>query len=257
MSTTLTLSLDTLPIELIHQIFNSLDEQTIILSLRYVCQRFYTITNVYDCYKLNFQSISKSNFDHICRFIQPENVISLTLSDEHITPGQIQLFFSLLRIEHFTRLCSLTLIDIKENDLKQILQHVTTCKLISLSIKQKDTYNRSKITNRLLSTILEQPSLQKLTMNVIEDNTGKLYWLRQCTIKHLTLFDCYSNHFSSIFHCFSCLRTLFINNCYLIDYEGPIIKISNLIQMQQLMSLTMENSSFDMDKTEIIIFEFR
>ncbi|CAF1201690.1 unnamed protein product [Rotaria sordida] len=71
--------------ELIHRIFNSLDEQTIILSLRYVCKRIYTITNVYDCYKLNFESILKSNFDRICQFIQPENVILLTLSDEHIT----------------------------------------------------------------------------------------------------------------------------------------------------------------------------
>ncbi|CAF1342097.1 unnamed protein product [Rotaria sordida] len=253
MSTTLISSLDTLPVELIHQIFNSLDEQTIILSLRYVCKRFYTITNVYDCYKLNFQSILKSNFDRICRFIQPENVISLTLSDEHTTTDQIQLFLSLFRVEHFTKLCSLTLIDIKEHDLKQILRHVTNCKLISLSIKQKDTYNRSKITNRLLSTILQQPSLQKLTMNVIEHDTDKLYWPIQYRIQYLTLFNCYSNHLSIIFHHFSCLQKLFINYCYLIDYDGPIIKISNLIPMQQLISLTMENSSFDMDKIEIIL----
>ncbi|CAF2808808.1 unnamed protein product [Rotaria sp. Silwood2] len=121
MSTILNSSLDTLPVELIHRIFNSLDEQTIILSLRYVCKRFYTIVNVYDHYKLNFESILKSNFDRICRFIQLENVISLTLSDEHMTPGQIQLFFSLFHIERFTRLCSLTLSDIEERYLKRIL----------------------------------------------------------------------------------------------------------------------------------------
>ncbi|CAF0856438.1 unnamed protein product [Rotaria sp. Silwood1] len=253
MSTTLTSSLDTLPVELIHRIFSSLDEQTIILSLRYVCKRLYTIANVYDRYKLNFESILKSNFDRICRFIQPENVISLTLSDGHMTPGQIQLFFSLFRIEHFTRVCSLTLVDIEEHYLKQILKHITTCTLISLSIKQKDTYNRSIKTNRLLSTILKQPSLQNLTINVIEDGTDQLCWPIQCTIQHLTLFDCYSNHFSIIFHHFPCLQTLFIDFCNLIDYDEPIIKISNLIPMQQLISLTMENASLDMDKIEIIL----
>ncbi|CAF1282231.1 unnamed protein product [Rotaria sordida] len=253
MSTTLTSSLDTLPVELIHRIFTNLDEQTIILSLRYVCKRLYMIVNVYDCYKLNFESILKFNFDRICQFIQPTNVISLTLSDQHITPGQIQLFFSLFRIEHFTRLSSLTLIDIEDRYLKQILKHVKNCTLISLSIKQKDIYNRSKTTNHLLSTILKQPSLQKLTINVLEDGTDMLCWPMQCTISHLTLFDCYSNHFSIIFHHFSCLRTLFIDYCNLIDYDEPIIKISNLIPMRQLISLTMENASLDMDKIEIIL----
>ena len=72
MSTALISSLDTLSMKSIHRIFNSFDEQTIILSLRYECKRIYTITNVYDCYKLNFESILKSDFDLICRFIQPE-----------------------------------------------------------------------------------------------------------------------------------------------------------------------------------------
>ncbi|CAF2482314.1 unnamed protein product [Rotaria sp. Silwood2] len=90
-------------------------------------------------------------------------------------------------------------------------------------------------------------------MNVIEDDTDLLCWPIQCTIQHLTLLDCYSNHFSIIFHHFSCLRTLFINYCNLIDYDEPSIKISNLVPMQQLISLTMKNGSLDMDKIKIIL----
>jgi hypothetical protein len=43
-----------LPIELIYRIFDHLDPQNILLSLRNVCQRLETITNTYPPYQVNF-----------------------------------------------------------------------------------------------------------------------------------------------------------------------------------------------------------
>ncbi|CAF5119701.1 unnamed protein product, partial [Rotaria magnacalcarata] len=83
---------DTLPVEILYRLFDNLDVQTIFISLRYVCKRFYLTTNTYNRYNFNFKSIAKPYFHLICQIIPSENVISLTLSDEDKTRGQIQLF---------------------------------------------------------------------------------------------------------------------------------------------------------------------
>jgi hypothetical protein len=127
MSTTFIPSLDTLPIELIYRIFDNLDGQIIVLSLRHVCKQLDTIINAYfhqNGYKLNFDCISKSDFVRVCHFIQPENIISLTLSDQWTTASQISLLLSFFPIERFTRLRSLTLLNVEDQHLKLILKHV-------------------------------------------------------------------------------------------------------------------------------------
>ena len=52
MSTDIIPYLDILPVELIFHILNYLDTDTILLSFRYICKRFYIITNAYNQYKL-------------------------------------------------------------------------------------------------------------------------------------------------------------------------------------------------------------
>jgi len=129
-----TSSLYTLPIELLHRIIDYVDTETIFFSFRNVCKYFYTIINSYNQYKLDFRSMTKPAFHWISHFIQPENVISLVISNEHKTPGQINLFLSLFDINTFTRLRSLTLIEIDNSDLIVYLKHVSICSLVSLSI---------------------------------------------------------------------------------------------------------------------------
>ncbi len=73
------LSIENLPVELFHRIFDNLDAQTILFSLRPVCRLFRSIVNSYDRYNLNFKTISKCNFHRLCRLIHPQHLISLTL----------------------------------------------------------------------------------------------------------------------------------------------------------------------------------
>ncbi|CAF5111385.1 unnamed protein product, partial [Rotaria sp. Silwood1] len=105
-------SLNILPVELFYRILDHLDSETILLSFGYVCQRFHAIVKTYNRYKIDLSSISKSNFHSVCHLLQPDNIISLTLSDDIETPGQISLFLSIFHIHQFTRLRHLTLIGI-------------------------------------------------------------------------------------------------------------------------------------------------
>src|ERR1700722_1254168 len=61
--------------------------------------------------RLNFQSISRSKFDFICCRLQPEQVISLVLSEENL-PEQVKLFMNHFPYfkDQFTSLQSVTLI---------------------------------------------------------------------------------------------------------------------------------------------------
>jgi len=149
-------SLYTLPIELLHRIIDYVDAETIFFSFRNVCKYFYTIINSYNQYKLDFRSITKPAFHRVRHFIQPENVISLIISNEYKTPGQINLFISLFNINKFTRLRSLTLIQVSDSDMNIYLKHVSTCPLVSLSIDNRRHW-KSNATSVTIELFMHSP----------------------------------------------------------------------------------------------------
>ncbi len=53
----MTLTLSTLPVELVYRILDHLNEETIFWSLRNVCQRLNDITDTYHRYQVNFSFI--------------------------------------------------------------------------------------------------------------------------------------------------------------------------------------------------------
>lgn len=252
MSTTSISSLDTLPVELIDRILDNLDVETVIFSLKHVCKRLDTIINTYfhlRGYKLNFDHISRSNFVRICHLIKPENVVSLTLSDQYTTAGQIELFLSFFFIERFVRLRSLTLLNIEDQQLTSVLKHAITCPLISLSIQEKNSYQRLTTTDALLSVIIERPGLRNLTLTLTSNGTDQIKWPTSSTIQHLTLYRCHVKLFRIIFRYFSSLRALVIKDADLNDYPfGYPITSLDLSPVNQLTSLVMENMRINMDK---------
>ncbi|CAM4789516.1 unnamed protein product [Rotaria magnacalcarata] len=110
-------SLLLLPIEILYHIIDYLDISTNFLSFSNVCTYFRAICNTYNRFQLDFRAISKTNLDHICQLIQPENALSLILTYENKTSGAKRLFFSLFNIDQFTRLLSLSLLNIDEDAL--------------------------------------------------------------------------------------------------------------------------------------------
>jgi hypothetical protein len=220
-------SLYTLPIELLHRIIDYVDTETIFFSFRNVCKYFYTIINSYNQYKLDFRSITKPTFHRVRHFIQPENVISLIISNEYKTPGQINLFNSLFNIHTFTRLRALTLIQVSDSDMNIYLKHASTCPLVSLTID-----NRRHWKNNATSVTIE--------------------FFMNCPLRHLTLTQWSS--IQKIFHIFlyfHYLETLVLDGLLMPNINENLI--TPLEIKSKLKSLTMNFYSSSVDTIVLIL----
>ena len=125
---------DLLPVELLHTVFTYFLAHEILVSFFDVSDHVNAILLSYSSYRLDFKSILKCHFDLICRCIRPDQVITLSLSDADDTPGQSELFFSRFRIEQFTRLRSLKLINIEFDSLESIFS-------TWIKVKQLDSFS--------------------------------------------------------------------------------------------------------------------
>jgi hypothetical protein len=120
----------------------------------------------YSAYRLDLKSIGRSDFNLLCHCIRPDQVISLTLSDDADTPGQSKLFFSRFRIEEFTQLRSLTLIQVEIDSLKLILSYLHKLdQLHSLSINVQAI---SHVQNQLINSYLRHLKLEKCLPDELE-----------------------------------------------------------------------------------------
>jgi hypothetical protein len=247
MSNNINPSIEILPVELLHRIFDYLDIETIIFSVRSLCRLFQSIVSNYNRYDLNLNLISKRNFYIICRIINPQNVISLILSNDERTLNQIDWFISLVRLEQFTRLRSLTLLHIDENHLNVILTKINLnlLQIFSLKIKKYDeTYNETTV--NLLTSIFARLTLRKLDIDIKMERISKISWPSNCTIQYLTINNSINiDYLSKIFQNSSHLHTLIMNNI-------PTEIINNLTStcFQQLSSLIIKRFSAAIDKLE-------
>ena len=204
-------SLDLLPTEIIHLILDHVDGQTIFCSFRHVNKQLEAVTHTYDRYKLDFSSISKTDFRLICRAIRPENVTSLVLSDDDKTTGQISLFLSLVNINRWTRLRSVTLRDINDNDLQTLLLHLSTsCSLMSLSIVTRGTESVETLTH--FSSIVAQPTLRLLRFRMGNATSDKMQWPFSCALNYLKVDNCTFGQFCTILDHSPNLQTIVLRN---------------------------------------------
>ncbi|CAF1063116.1 unnamed protein product [Adineta steineri] len=239
-------SLETLPIELLYQIFDNLDVETIVVSLRQVCRLFRSVIQTYNRYVFDFQSISKSNFNLICRIVRHENVISLILNNDK-TPGQIDFFLSSVRIYRFTRLRSLILRDVDESQATNILTRIKVDQLNSFVIKiQKYDQRRKMTTVKLMTTIISQLHLQKLDIQIESERFGLIKWLEKSTLRDLSINGNMTFHnLCTIMQCSPQLRALTIQQVL------PFMdNTNNSICFLQLTSLTIAEIHINIDQLE-------
>ena len=244
------MSLQTLPTELFYQIFDYLDIQTLVCSLRYVCRRLFSLTNSYDRYNFNFQSISKTKFSFICRLIPFEQVATLLLSNRDETNGEIEHFFSLFHLEQFPRLRSLTLQQIDDNQLNQILNSIQHSTIKSLSIDSKIISIKRTIYAQLLSEIIRHRTLENLDLHMWSNDINAVQWSMNSTLINLRIRTSLSmNQFYSILQQSPSLKTILFKD---FDIDE---KLTNERKRQffQLKSLTCEYGRVDMSKLEQIL----
>ncbi|CAF4212490.1 unnamed protein product [Rotaria sp. Silwood2] len=107
---------------------------------------------------INFQSIRKTHFDLVCRLIRPEQVISLILADEKETPCQSQLFQARFRIETFTHLRSLQLIELTDDGQSLLSKLHKVQSLVSLEINIRFDLPLIKTLPSIKTLIINFPS---------------------------------------------------------------------------------------------------
>jgi hypothetical protein len=250
-----TMSLDILPIELVYKILDNLDLQTIIFSFQNVCKRFYAITNTYNRYELDLNSISKVYFHHICGIIRPETIISLILSDHDTTPGQISLFMSLFNIDQFIHLRSLTLIGIEKTQLNRLMNYVDIKSLntLSINIRKNNSHLEDVSIIPLLSNIA-MANLYKLELTMWSPDINDFIWPKQCTLRHLTIGHYMTyRQVSMIISQLTHLRTLAIRNCIITDTDEMVTILPDNDKNTNLMSLTFKNSRLQMNDLELLL----
>ena len=120
--------LDDLPPELFHQLFGYFVAHEILHSFTHLTSYIDSILVSYADYRVNFKAISKSHFDLVCQQINPDQVITLTLSNDEDTPGLIDEFLSRFQIHQFTRLQALKMIEIGADFWEAIITQMVTLK---------------------------------------------------------------------------------------------------------------------------------
>ena len=250
MSTNIVPSIQTLPVEILHRIFDNLDSETIVFSIRPVCRLFRSIINTYDRYVLDFQLVSKSSFYLFCRLIKPENVISLTLSNNERTSNQISLFISLVRLQQFTRLLSLTLLEIDEGQLNFILKSIKLNSITSLSFSIREYDDKQiKITTVLLSLAVASSTVHRLEFGIEPTRMSKILWPNYCTIQYLTL-----NNYISIDHFYTILQnSLHLHTLIMSHIPREMTKNSSSIFFPQIKSLTIKDFRETIHELEIFL----
>ena len=246
-------SLSLFPVEILHRIFDGLDASTIVLSLRCTCRRLKAVVDTYDRYAVDFRSCSKSDFQRLCRLVDPRKVVSLVLSPTDETLDQMELFISSFRARQFSRIRSLTLNGIGEIHLKNILKRFCIPSLVSFSITFGKYDERCLSTKALLVSIISQANLRHLDLELRLYRMREIKWPAQCMIRYLKLGPC--ENFDQIFTILGCspyLQTLIVNFS---NYLSDAIVLSNspAKSFQQLTSLTLEHLNMSTKNLELFL----
>jgi hypothetical protein len=261
------MSLLILPVELIHHVLNYCDVQTTLYSVRGVCKRLNEIVNSYNRLDLIFNSKSSYSMKPISRLVQPSNVASLVLGNDYQTKDTIKLFCSLFDMDRFTGLRSLTLYQIKNDDLEYILEHMNMTNIISLSIQSFErgyesvwrhslwlsgtSYEREhERTWALVSSALVRCNLRKLSMSDINYKMKYITWPEQYQLEHLAINDCTYDGYLAILHQLPNLRTLVMRQCTFNDFEDKLLPSSTPLCHSSLTSLIITDYSVSLTNLE-------
>ncbi|CAF1391852.1 unnamed protein product [Adineta ricciae] len=236
-STTLFLRL---PVEIFYEICDYLDLKTILLSFRYVCRDFHRITNDYNRYKIYLNTLSKHDIQRIYRMIQPKNINCLHIW--FINKEIIQLFLSLFPINQFIRLKMLTLWNIEEFYLREILLHLATISsLRSFSIYSVKQSNISDEVSIHLSKLLLQSSLRsiRLMLNFKEDFSS-------FSLQRIHMNSCTDDQLISMINNCPSLRRLSLYSC-------PMISMDKNFNKSSLTHLEFYETKLSIDELESIL----
>ena len=254
-------SLENLPVELIYHILDQLDTHTILASLRNVCSRLNSILRTYDQHDLVLKSISMPYFRRVCSAIRADQVRSLTLTDGTTNVGLVELFLENYNLESFSRLRSLTLIDIDSNERMMNIMLAVTDHLHALTIEHS-TEDYNDTTMDILTTSIGKSPLKRLNLNMNRNRLEypTLVWTRECFLTEIKLTGvCHMSLFRAILCSTRHLERFQADDVDFddewADYddeddEEHVCELPPIVNGSQLISLSLLNASSDMEKLE-------
>ena len=169
--------LDNLPVELIHHLLGYFSAHEIFHSLINVTSYIDAILITYGNYRVNFKAITRQHFDLVCRYLIPDQVISLTLSNNEDTPGLTDLFLSRFQIHQFTRLQALTLNEIGAEFWETIITQMVTLRNLRSFFYYPSNRDDPWVCNLSPNQVTE---LDKSMFNVYAPVLPRLFRLRLC-----------------------------------------------------------------------------
>lgn len=122
--------LNGLTFEVLHGLFDYFSAHEIFHTFHNVTSYIDAVLQTYTNYRINFKAISRHHFDLVCRYTIPDQVIALTLCGDEDTPDSIDQFLSRFQIYQFSRLQTLTLIEIGPDLWEQIITDLVSLKYL-------------------------------------------------------------------------------------------------------------------------------
>ena len=241
-------SIENLPVEIFHRIFDDLDIQTIFFSIRSVCRLFQSIVNSYDRLDFHLKNVSKTNFDLLCQMISPRNIRSLTLHNNKKLLDQISVFLAQIDLRQLTQLHSIHLYGIDEFQFNYLCRRINLNLLKAFSIKiDKYDDRRKNTTDNRLSKIVQQSNLRNIHFNIQNNRLSDIDWPMSCSIECLTLNgDITFDTLVKIFSCSPRLHRLIIEEKFSSLIDHCILTSS----FPQLRSLAVEQIDVTINQLE-------
>ena len=210
-----------LPVELHHRIFDYLDADTILRSIRVVCWKFYAVVNSYDRYELNFRSMEQSYILFLSRAIHADKIRSLIIRND-IYHSPYERFLEYSGISFFPRVHSLAVHQRETFHCISTLQSFIGCSLISLSIYIRHGIHTIEVPR--LFSVIAQFNLWKLYLHDFEFQLESISWISQHSLQHLTIKTCSYNVYREILRHFVHLRSFAINDWGKNDTNESIVQ---------------------------------
>lgn len=264
---------DLLTVKLLHTLFTYFLAHEILYSFSDVSDFVTASLLSYSAYRFDFNLIRRADFDFLCHRIRPEQVISLTLSDDNDTPGQTELFLSRFRIEQFTHLRSLKLIKIEFESLETIFCSLDKLKQLNAlsfndhTIQRKYplcSHNYSNTDDRIKSLLFDTYSLILPQLNQLHlNNSNNLTNIPLSNLRYLKLEKCCIGDLKAIFQSAPELKSLDI--CLYLENpnlemnltSSQLIRLKLVIQGKFIYILIGQTLHFNCRNKVLLVSEYR
>ncbi|CAF1185496.1 unnamed protein product [Adineta ricciae] len=240
-------TLEQLPPEVLHRIFDYCDDQTILLSIRGVCRQLRDVSSTYNRFELKYNLNKNWNYHALFHFLSPTCITSLIIDNTNYQNKSNLIPLSAMNIllTQFTQLRSLEFIDVQDSIIENIVSMISSGSLNALSI-----YGVKRHTNPQIISVAAKFNLQKFAVSSLKlSEIIVTSWPTNWRLTHLEIDVCHMYQYLSIVEQMPNLRTLVMKDC-IVDVD---LQMKVNVSSQQLKSLTITNCCAHLHELDLLL----